>query len=332
MDRRANLEIQVATPRLREDRPPFWRGYLLPKLAFLAAGFPKDSFGSIDITNKCNLRCKHCYFFAQDYPPELKDDEWIARLDALKAAGHPLRSCTWVGGEPLLRKNLIERARKYFQFNLVVTNGGFGIPGWRDVFFHVSVDGLEEQHDAIRGKGSYAKLKKTIREASPDCHITIACCINKMNRDCIEPMLEEWYPETNVRGVMFDFFTPIKGITDDLWIPFAERDELIDKLIALKRSRRYRRFIGVSTRALDLMKAKNRHVAVGENCVFLQRGFALDPMGNRKALCMFGPGADCDKCGCIVPFYLRTRVERRYILREMWGDLKGLVFPSQNGL
>ncbi len=38
-----------------------------------------------------------------------------------------------------------------------------------------------------------------------------------------------------------------------------------------------------------------------------------------------GPDADCDRCGCIVPFYLKQRTERKYILQEVWGDLKGLI-------
>ncbi len=30
-------------------------------------GKPKGAIGAIDITNRCNLRCKHCYFYAHDY-------------------------------------------------------------------------------------------------------------------------------------------------------------------------------------------------------------------------------------------------------------------------
>ncbi len=33
------------------------------------------------------------------------------------------RSVTWIGGEPLLRKDLIEKGKKYFAHNLIVTNG-----------------------------------------------------------------------------------------------------------------------------------------------------------------------------------------------------------------
>jgi MoaA/NifB/PqqE/SkfB family radical SAM enzyme len=34
---------------------------------FFITGLPKHSIGSIDVTNRCNLRCEHCYFFAEDH-------------------------------------------------------------------------------------------------------------------------------------------------------------------------------------------------------------------------------------------------------------------------
>jgi MoaA/NifB/PqqE/SkfB family radical SAM enzyme len=33
-------------------------------------GLPKFAVGSIDVTNRCNLRCEHCYFFAEDHDNE----------------------------------------------------------------------------------------------------------------------------------------------------------------------------------------------------------------------------------------------------------------------
>jgi MoaA/NifB/PqqE/SkfB family radical SAM enzyme len=33
-------------------------------------GLPKFAVGSIDVTNRCNLRCEHCYFFAEVHDNE----------------------------------------------------------------------------------------------------------------------------------------------------------------------------------------------------------------------------------------------------------------------
>ena len=63
-------------------------------------GLPKFAVGSIDVTNRCNLRCEHCYFFAEDHnnEKELSIEKWLEKLEAMKAAGHPMMLCTWVGG------------------------------------------------------------------------------------------------------------------------------------------------------------------------------------------------------------------------------------------
>jgi hypothetical protein len=53
-------------------------------------GLPKFAIGSIDVTNRCNLRCEHCYFFAEDHDNEreLSIEKWVEKLEAMKAAGH----------------------------------------------------------------------------------------------------------------------------------------------------------------------------------------------------------------------------------------------------
>ena len=117
---------------------------------------PSNAVGSIDITKRCNLRCEHCYFFAEEHKErELTPDEWIEKLEAMKAAGDPMMLCTWVGGEPLVRKKLIETGRKYFKHNTVVTNGTMELPDWTDVTWVISIDGTEEAFAKMRAPGIY---------------------------------------------------------------------------------------------------------------------------------------------------------------------------------
>lgn len=303
---------------------PFWKDLFLPKLALFFLGVPKNSFGSVDVTNKCNLRCKHCYFFADPQKREMEPDEIIAKISEMTGGKGKVWNCTWVGGEPLLRKEIVERLIPRFKYNKVVTNGTISLPDWRSgVTFYISVDGTEEIHDEIRGKGSYARLKKNVDDpANLGKHIRLACCLNQLNKNYIEAILEEWHSSPYVKEILFDFFTPVGGDSDDLWIPFDERDRIIDKIIDLKRNR-YGRFIGAPETTYLLMKRDNRLKAVGKNCSFMQKGFAINAYGERKKKCMMGPGADCDRCGCIVPFYLKS-LDRRYLLKELLKDVKGL--------
>ena len=105
---------------------------LAQTVRLFVTGLPKYAVGSIDVTNRCNLRCEHCYFFAEDHDneKELSIERWIDKLEEMKAAGHPMILCTWVGGEPMMRKQLIEVGRHYFKNNTIVTNGTVDLPDW----------------------------------------------------------------------------------------------------------------------------------------------------------------------------------------------------------
>ena len=94
---------------------------------------------SVDTTYRCNLKCKHCYFRKQKHKNELSVEEWLPILREWHKKG--VIHCTWVGGEPLLRKELIEKGKEIFPFNWVITNGTISIPDWKDVTFFVSIDG-----------------------------------------------------------------------------------------------------------------------------------------------------------------------------------------------
>jgi MoaA/NifB/PqqE/SkfB family radical SAM enzyme len=293
--------------------------YDLVKVGFFLFGFPRNGFGSIDVTKKCNLRCAHCYFFEQDeaYGDEDRTiEEWEAKLDRLVAEKRPWEfpflQCTWVGGEPLLRRRLIERCRKYFRYNTVVTNGTIPLPDWPDVNWYISIDGDEPTHERIRRKkGIYARAVENVRQ-HPDLNVTIAYCITKQNAHCVEQAVIDW-ARAGARHMTFDFYTPIETIRDDLWMDYAERDHMLDKLIALKRL--YGDFFVLPERALRLMKS-DRCKRVTDDCLFSKKAFAFGPQGELKEKCMMGPKADCDRCGCVVPFYMASLVDRRMILED----------------
>src|SRR4030042_6760590 len=60
----------------------------------------------IDITARCNLRCRYCYFFhnpAVEYR-DLPTDEWLKFFDELGSLG--VMDVTLAGGEPFIREDL----------------------------------------------------------------------------------------------------------------------------------------------------------------------------------------------------------------------------------
>ncbi len=312
-------------PRPRPTRRvPFSR---LVKGAFFALGLPRNAFAAVDVTTRCNLRCKHCYFFEQEHRRELSVDEWEARLRRLKreAWPHPYAAyqCSWVGGEPLLREEVIERCKGLFPYNIVVTNGLLPLPAWPDVHFFVSVDGTREAHEAVRGAGTYERVKRNADRS--DLDVMITTCVNRLNAHCLEELMIEW-DATGVRHVAFEFHTPIHGLAADaeLALSPAERDELLELILALKEI--YGSFILPPPRTYRLMHS-TRSRAVTDACLYRSNALVLGPDGEHKRPCMLGPKADCDRCGCIIPFVTRAQVDRREILTDLWHELRaGLPF------
>jgi len=73
--------------------------------------FPKEII--LEVTNHCNLRCRHCHFHARTATDRRKKGFmerriWEQVLDELKGIDHPVSLLTHGAGEPLLYKQLFE--------------------------------------------------------------------------------------------------------------------------------------------------------------------------------------------------------------------------------
>src|SRR3989344_3869035 len=145
---------------------------------------------AFEVTSRCTLKCKHCYWWRDKHGKELNDDEFYAKVTEIKRNYPTLISAVWLGGEPLLRAELVDKCRKLFVFNDVITNGTLPLPLWKNVQFCCSVDGTEEYDEAQRGKNTYKRVKENINR--PDINVNINCVITKINQVCIEKFVEEW--------------------------------------------------------------------------------------------------------------------------------------------
>lgn len=119
---------------------------------------------SIDITNRCNLRCLHCYNYSGDnacIDSELNDEELINLIHEIIKI-KPINVCL-AGGEPLLRKDIAYRIIGLLSKNNIITsmvsNGLLLDEETVDELkkaglnrIQISLDGLEESHDKLRNK------------------------------------------------------------------------------------------------------------------------------------------------------------------------------------
>jgi len=78
----------------------------------------------LELTTRCNVRCRHCYVCSESSPDELTLREWENILDQLAEAGTLMLTLT--GGEPFTRPDLLDivsHARRR-EFSVVLyTNG-----------------------------------------------------------------------------------------------------------------------------------------------------------------------------------------------------------------
>ena len=119
------------------------------------------------VTGKCNLRCKHCYgSYGRVQNEELSFEEARKLVDAAFKAG--TRRMTLEGGEPLVRPDICELIdyihSKGIEMSLC-TNGLLldkYVDRIKDKIDLVvlSLDGIEQRHDELRGKGSFKGVMK----------------------------------------------------------------------------------------------------------------------------------------------------------------------------
>ena len=98
----------------------------------------------VNVTNVCNLSCTHCFVFRADNPNRPKDKmddaTMLAQLETLRDR-HGIRSMLFMGGEPMIRRDLVMRAMPLFEHSSIVTNGTYGIPSVPGHLVTVSLDG-----------------------------------------------------------------------------------------------------------------------------------------------------------------------------------------------
>lgn len=120
------------------------------------------------VTNKCNLSCNHCLFSSG--PKENGELKFSDIKDLSTQAYHlGCKIFALTGGEPFVHNEYSDIIDHLLSFNdshvIVLSNGLLlkdraQIEKWGNDRFHlqISVDGLKEDHERIRGKGSWNKL------------------------------------------------------------------------------------------------------------------------------------------------------------------------------
>lgn len=248
---------------------------------------------AIDITHRCNLKCRHCYFWREEHSGELSDVEMTSMMKSLKARG--LRAVIIYGGEPTLRPGICHAACEIFDACLIFTNGTNGFPYLNRGKWIVSLDGPEKVNDEIRGDGVYTRAISGIKSAKrpPIVHMTIS----RLNMKFLDHFVSEMM-ELPIEGIGFSFFTPsLDGDDSVCALSLEERDLLVLELLDLRR--RFGPRVGITAAMARQFLAEGDFFAWNkkEMCPVSKRVLCFGPEGRRK-MCTYGDRADCSRCGC----------------------------------
>lgn len=264
-------------------------------------------YGSADIINVCNLHCEHCYWWLnRKENDELSLDDWKKIIDEKFKKNHVF-IVTVVGGEPLMRQDVVELfANEFPKRACVVTNGTYPIPHLDNIYFYwVSIDGDQKTHDEIRGEGAWEKTRKNVIDyvnsgdkAWKDIWITMT--INSKNYKTIPKVLDDWKDYSNKIG--FQFHTPfVEG--DPLWLPFGkERDKVVDYLLE-KQKNEHKDYIINPKSQLEIMKTSWGGKGTTPIDCPTWAIISVDHKGREKLPCCIGSAEkdgikpNCEKCG-----------------------------------
>jgi len=212
-----------------------------------------------DCSRKCNLNCAHCGAVKEKYDNELTTEQIKGLIDQL--ANIKVRFFAATGGEPLLRKDILEVMRYASEKGIktgLATNGFFineekakkikeaGISS-----IQISLDGTEEIHNKIRGNNlSFKKAVEAIKNLQDENIkiVSVATTVTPMNFENLK----------EIKKLLLSLKVKIWRICVIMPIGKAERKKL---LLNPKQLRELFEFISSNK--------DNIKIQVGENLPFL---------------------------------------------------------------
>ena len=161
---------------------------------------PKSFHLQWDITERCNLHCKHCYADPVFLKNELSLqgllkilDQYIEQIKEWRLPRQAVR-ISLTGGEPTIRKDFFDLLKKCYENRIltqygILTNGTLltkttakRLKEFKVNYVQVSLEGAEKTNDYIRGKGTFKKIVKAIGLLKEeDIPVSLSMTVSKIN-------------------------------------------------------------------------------------------------------------------------------------------------------
>lgn len=212
------------------------------------AGEHIPSYLIASITSACNLHCAGCYSRCNnatvDAEPvqQLTDAEWLRIFNEADDMG--ISFILLAGGEPLLRRDIIEAAGKKPNILFpILTNGTFIDRRYFELFDRcrnlvpiMSIEGEKEATDARRGKGVYDSLIRNMDEFHRR-GLIFGASVTVTTQNLREVSSEAFLKKLSDRGckvVIFVEFVPVTEEAKDLAPGDEEREYLRSEIARLR--------------------------------------------------------------------------------------------------
>lgn len=257
----------------------------------------------LEVTNRCNLECRTCYWRKDIKERELTNQEWEDRIDELIRQNPSVLQAVWMGGEPILRFDLIKKLSKKFAWNHVFTNGTIPLEPLERTKYIVSIKGIND-HSPDKNNKIYNDIKRNLRRSKVGL-LNIIFLTSNANKESLEDFVKEWSREKKVGRIIFSFYVPNSGDKNDLWVPPKERDRIIINLQKL--AKKYPKIQESAGHLESLLSRNFKNAVKGCYTSLHNHDIHLDSEGKKKFVvnrifrgkdftCSLNK-ADCRRCG-----------------------------------
>ena len=207
------------------------------RATFLGRRKPLQSV--VFISDRCNLSCKHCTVYNHKNPLNKSFAQIREELEYCYSLGS--RFVDFEGGEPTLWtdgdkgiNDLCDLARELGFFSCTITtNAQKPFAGSHADSIWVSMDGVGEVHDKIRGEGAFARLEKNIAESGcKDLSVNMA--INVINYENVGKAIEYAASNPHIKSISLNLHTPFPG-SEAMALDPETRNKVIDLIMDYKK-------------------------------------------------------------------------------------------------
>jgi MoaA/NifB/PqqE/SkfB family radical SAM enzyme len=175
----------------------------------MASGNLFDFFVQLHLTERCNLKCRHCYQTGRNVD-EMTHQEVMEAVSEVSAVLREWKgtydidfspSFNVTGGEPFLRKDLFEILSEIGGqgFDLYLLTNGILIDEEKaKALLHVgvkgvqvSIEGPEKTHESIRGRGSFQGSLRGVRNLlDSGVKVTLNVTLSSLNAGHVAELIE----------------------------------------------------------------------------------------------------------------------------------------------